>query len=344
PDPVTLPLRDLALELTVGRWYLREVEVRDWQTRLAVKDGTVRLDPLALSLNGAPVKGGGSIQLSVPGYRYDLNLRADAVPMTPLVDSFLPERKGQLGGTAGLRLDLRGAGLTGASLRQNLSGQYEASMTNLNLSVGNVQSAVLRTVLNVVLALPELIRNPGAAVGSLVGRLVGGAPGSAGWVHQFSAAPIEAITLAGRAGGGVVELQQARVLSAAFDLRSQGIVRLNPVLTNSTLELPVQVALRTNLAATLGAKPTGGGPYAALPDFLQVTGTVGAPKSKIDYPKLALLGGQALLGGAVEGAGSTAKGVVEGLKNLVGGGGAAPTAPGAALPAGKAPTNRLEAV
>ncbi|MFM7103569.1 MAG: hypothetical protein ACKO3N_20680, partial [Verrucomicrobiota bacterium] len=287
---------------------------------------------------------GGPAQLALPLRQETVHLRADAVPMTPLVDSFLPERKGQLGGTAGLRLDLRGAGLTGASLRQNLSGQYEASMTNLNLSVGNVQSAVLRTVLNVVLALPELIRNPGAAVGSLVGRLVGGAPGSAGWVDQFSAAPIEAITLAGRAGGGVVELQQARVLSAAFDLRSQGIVRLNPVLTNSTLELPVQVALRTSLAATLGAKHTGGGPYAALPDFLQVTGTVGAPKSKIDYPKLALLGGQALLGGAVEGAGSTAKGVVEGLKNLVGGGGAAPTAPGAALPAGKAPTNRLEAV
>ena len=87
-----------------------------------------------------------------------------AIPLAPLVNSFQPERKGQIGGTMTAQGHISGAGITGASLQKNLAGQFDVTSTNLNLNVVNIKSSMLKTLINVVAGIPELIRNPAGTV------------------------------------------------------------------------------------------------------------------------------------------------------------------------------------
>ncbi len=108
---------------------------------MKLETNRVTIKPLQLALNGAPVSATVDVDLSVPGYKYNLALDASQVPFAPLVNSFAPDRKGQLGGTLDCACANRGAGVTGADLQKNLAGQFDIGATNLSLSVINVHSA-----------------------------------------------------------------------------------------------------------------------------------------------------------------------------------------------------------
>jgi len=111
---------------------------------------------------------------------------------------------------------------------------------------------VLKSVVNTIVGIPDLIRNRRAA-GQFAGRV---------WivfhqcrrrlVDQLTASPIDTITVQGKAGGGKVEVQQAVVQNAAFRATATGTVTLAPVLTNSTLNFPVSVWLAKSMAARSG--------------------------------------------------------------------------------------------
>ena len=77
------------------------------------------------------MNGAVDLDLSVPGYKYNLALDAVQVPFAPLVDSFAPDRKGQLGGLLTAHAQINGAGVTGANLKKNLTGQFNIGATNL---------------------------------------------------------------------------------------------------------------------------------------------------------------------------------------------------------------------
>ena len=66
-----------------------------------------------------------------------------------------------------------GAGITGASLQKNLTGQFAVGVTNLNLSVMDVHSAILKTLINVIATIPQLLSNPESAIASLMGQVTG---------------------------------------------------------------------------------------------------------------------------------------------------------------------------
>jgi hypothetical protein len=69
------------------------------------------------------------------------------------------------------------------------------------------------------------------------------------------------------------------------------VIPLAEVLTNSPLNLPIEFALRRSLAEKSGLLPANTpteAPYAVLPKFVTVKGTVGAPKT--DLNELALGG------------------------------------------------------
>ncbi len=193
------------------------------------------------SLNGAPVSATADVDLSVPGYKYNLNVNADQVPLAPLVNTFAPDRQGQLGGTLTAHAQIAGAGVTGMDLKQNLAGQFEVDATNLNLSVVNVRSPILKTLINVVATVPQLLSNPETAVLSLLTRATGLSKG--GLMNQLQQSPIETITVQGGAGDGRINLQLAVVQSAAFEADATGTIALAPVLTNSTINIPVTILL-----------------------------------------------------------------------------------------------------
>ncbi len=290
PPPVNLPLQNFTVAADIGQLYLHEIAVTNFQTTVKVDGGHVVVNPFLLALNGAPVNASVDLDLSVPGYKYNLAFGADQVPFAPLVDTFAPDRQGQLGGTLTAHMQIAGAGTTGADLKQNLTGQFEVDAANLNLSVINVHSALLKSLINVVATIPQLLSNPESAIASLLSRVTGQGS-SGGLMNELQQSPIETINAKGKAGDGQINLQSAMVQSAAFEADASGAINLAPVLTNSTINIPITVSLSQPIASQLNlaaANTSTGGAYVPLPQFLTMTQTLGNPKADIN--KLALAG------------------------------------------------------
>jgi hypothetical protein len=111
------------------------------------------------------------------------------------------------------------------------------------------------------------------------------------------------------------------VRGGAFQALATGEILLAPSLTNSTIEIPVKVALGRKLAGQAGlvtANTPTNQAYVELPDFLTLQGTLGAPKTHLD--KLALVALAAKAGGGVAAQIGGASGEKAGaLLNTVGG-------------------------
>jgi len=326
PAAVELPFKDFTADVNIGRFYLREVDIANWQAKLKLADGRVLLKPFQLTLNGAPVNANADLNLGVPGYQYVVALNAEKIPLAPLVNSFQPERKGQIGGVFIAGANLKGAGVTGASLQRNLTGDVNLVSTNLNLSLGNVKSKLIKSIVNTVMAIPTLIKNPVATVGNLLGGLTGtDNKENSGWIDQLTAAPINVAVVRAKAGNGRIDLQEGVVHSDAFQANARGEVRLASVLTNSSLQIPVTIAFNRPLGEKLGlvsANAPTNQVYFPMPEFLTIQGTVGDPKPQTDKVALAGLAANAV-GSAVTG--SKVGGILKDAAGLLTGGGQAKT-------------------
>ena len=73
-------------QASIRRLYLHEVEIADWQTTTKIDGGHVVVNPFKLTLNGAPVNSTVDLDLGVPGWKYDVSLSAQAIPLAPLVN------------------------------------------------------------------------------------------------------------------------------------------------------------------------------------------------------------------------------------------------------------------
>ena len=155
----------------------------------------------------------------------------------------------------------------------------------------------------------------------MLGNLAGSGTTKSSWTETLAASPIDSILARGSAGGGRVQLLQTEVRGNAFQAQAAGELSLAPILTNSTIQIPVQVALGRSLAAQAGlvnaSTPTNAA-YVSLPNFLKMKGTLGSPKADID--KIALVALAAKAGGGVAGqiGGPTGKKVGDAL-SAVGG-------------------------
>lgn len=349
PDAVKLPFRNFTFDASIGRFHLREVAITNLQATAKLDGGHVVVRPCQFTLNGAPVSATVDADVGVPGFKYDVAFSADKVPLAPLANSFVPERKGQFAGTTTASAQLKGAGVTGAGLQKNLNGQFSVLSTNLNLSIANVRSPLLNSVINVIVGIPELMRNPAAALGNLVGRLAGGGAARGGWADELTARPIDVVFARATAGNGRIELQAAEIRSAAFQAQAAGHIALATILTNSAIQIPVNVALSRAMADKVGLvnadMPTNLA-YISLPDFLKMKGTLGEPKADIN--KLVLVGLAARTGAGVVkqfgGSGTNKTGsILDAVGGLLGGGKTAPapapaTSPGSATATTRPPT------
>jgi Uncharacterized protein involved in outer membrane biogenesis len=290
PDAVKLPMRNFTAEVNIGHCYLREVDISNFQTTTKIDGGHVVIKPLQLALNGAPVNANVDLDMGVPGYKYDTSFGAQAIPLAPLVNSFAPDRKGQIGGTLTANAKISGAGSTGVNLQKTLAGQFDLTTTNLNLSVVNIKSKVLKSLVNVIGAIPELITNPSALISTAIGK--------GGLSDELAKSPLDSIDARGDITSGKVNLQKATVQSAAFLAEARGTVTLADVLTNSALQVPVSVSLSHGIAKNFGlaSADATNATYVKLPDFYTMKGTVGDPKNDINKLALAKVGGKALLG------------------------------------------------
>lgn len=312
PPPVELPLRQFNTDWQVDRLYLRELVFKDWTARVALRDGRLDLHPCTLRVEDAPVSVSVKLDLTRPGYAYDLGVEAFAVRLGPWVESFAPAYSGQIQGDLHAQLRLTGAGVTGSNLQRHLRGRATLNTTNLNFQIVTPRTRKILTALAAALRLEALANSP----------------------LTLLSAQLEI-------ADGLVILRPFTAGSDAFWATADGIIRMAPVLTNSPIDLPVQIALREDLARQIKLAqltPSGRSNFLTLPPLVKITGTLGAPETQIDKLRLtALLAGS--LGGAL---GGTAGDAVQGVGSLLQGNvGAAVDTLGQLLPGRKtpAPTN-----
>lgn len=290
PAPIDLPVKQFVGELTVGRLYLNELALSNIVLSARIHDGRLRLDPLRLTFNGAPVNASADLNLAVPGYDYKVVFDTRNLPLAPLVDRFQPERKGQIQGTLTASSQVSGAGVTGPSLQRNLAGRFDFASTNLNVSIDQLRNKALKAVVDLVAALPELRRNPAAGAVGLLAKVTGMARAPDTWVDELLKSPIDTVIARGTIGAGRVDLQHALVRSPAFLTEAQGAITLAAVLTNSPIDIPLTISLRRTLAEKADLLPVNAPPegeFVPLPNFARLTGTLGAPETKTDKAVLA---------------------------------------------------------
>lgn len=287
PPAVELPLRELTVDLKVDNLFVRELAMQDWVAKVVVDDGKISLAPCLLRLQEAPVSASLKLDLTRPGYVFDVGLEAAAVPLGPLVDALAPDYAGQVRGELFAKLLLSGAGITGPSLQKNLRGQVLLNTTNLNFQIVTPRTRKLLTALATALRLEAL-----------------------------ATSPLTFLTAQMDIGDGQVAVRSFQAVSDAFLATADGVIRLAPVLTNSPIDLPVQIALREDLTRQLrlvNLAPAARSNYFALPQFVKIRGTLGSPETEIDKLRLtASLAGS--VGGAIGGTTGTA---LQGVGNLL---------------------------
>ncbi len=313
PAPVHLPIRDATLTLDIARVFLREIDVAGLKGTARASNDVVSLDGFGLTLNGAPVRAKARANLAVPGYQYDVDFAADRVPLGPLANSFVPVLNNAAQGEAGAALQVRGAGLTGASLRRNLNGFATMEATNAQIRIPNRPIPVPKLVTTLIPILPSEI-NP-TFVLSLIGK------------SAVLSEPIRIVEAHALMGQGGVILTNTRVANSAFVATVGGDIQFADNLTNSTLNLPVALAFASN------------GQMPEPRKVGRVAGTIGVEKFEKDLVGIAAVVGAVSIPGVgnvgdlgakgVEKLNQATGGAVQKIGNAVGG----------LVPGGDKPTN-----
>lgn len=334
PPAMKLPLRQTSLDVNIGKFFLREIAVSNIVVAAKVDNNRVTVKPLALVMNGAGINAAVDANLGVPGYTYDLALATDRIQLEPLVTTFaatIPQ--GAIKGEAVAKIAIRGAGITGENLQKNLAGNVNFSVTN-----GIIQLSQMGGEPKTAMA--KFLRVVTTGVLAYIGPIVG--------IPDIMKPPVQLVALDTSIGNGVVNLTRFTVQSPVVIVEAQGGIQLAAALTNSPMNIPVEVWLPNDFAKKFtGSQFPAGSAYGRLPHFVDVRGTIGSPDVKVDKTKLigsAVIGNLGALGGAVGGkTGETLKGVGGALGGLFGGQPKAPagTTTTNAPPAPANPLNNL---
>lgn len=291
PEPVKLPIGEFATKLTVGQFYLRDVAITDLQCSAQIRNGRILLDPIRLTLAGGPVNAKVDLDLGVPGWRYEVNLSATNVQIGPLASSFSPDYRNRATGILFANVNVKGAGITGTTLRRALTGNAALTLTNANVQLVGQKARQLITPIALVLGLDELAQASVTGVNAQV-----------------------------ELGNGKITLTHCEVSSDAFVGRTAGEIEIRDVLAESQFnDWPITVALRSTLAQkakliTPAEQPNA--VYATLPVFAKLSGTVAKPVVKAD--KLVIAGLVAKSAGAIPGAvGGKAGTILQGVGDLL---------------------------
>ena len=241
----------------------------------------MQLRPLQFVLNGAPVRAAADLNLGTAGWEYDVTLKADKIPIEPLVNSFSRNYKGQANGDLYADIEFKGAGTTGASLRRSLEGRAFLSFTNANIQI-----------------VGKKIRPLVSLIASALGTL------------DILQSPINHLTADLHVHAGKLAVRRFYAHSYAMIGETHGVIPLADALTNSPLQQPIEISLPRELAKrfSLTARTLDEGAYVKLPTFITLKGTLGKPDVDLDKFKLAEIGASRLVGTGAGVAVETVKG------------------------------------
>jgi hypothetical protein len=305
PEPVSLPFHPLQVELKIGRLLLGEMEITGLNGSLAADGGHVRIAPFQLSCNGAPVQATVDVDLGVRGMRYDIALQAGGIPLAPIADTFSPSMKGLASGRLYANAQVKGAGITGASLQRSLAGQMSLVVTNASIQLVSGSRRIWFLPLDVN-TIASLLRIP-----------------------EITRSPVTDIELAATAGGGKIDLSRALVRADAFMAQAAGSVAISDPLETSPLRVPLDFYLSREVARKASLLPSDLPPdaaYVKLPPIAEVVGTLGKVETRTDQAQILKLSARATAGlvggravGVVDDVGKAVGNLGESLGNLLSG-------------------------
>lgn len=278
PAAKHLPFKTFTFDVAINTFYLHEVVISNLKTTARIDGSHLVMQPMQFGLNNGPVSATADVDVGVPGYQYNITFNGGKIPLAPLADTFSKEYKGRAKGELDANLQLKGAGTTGSNLQKNLAGQCNLSLTNANIQVVGSKSRKILVPIATALKLPELLDSP-----------------------------ITWLTANVNIGNGTINVAQFKAQGSAFAASSQGNVQIANVLSNSPIQnLPVNFALAGPLATKAKLAPANAGTnqaYVDLGKIATVGGTIGDPKTKIDYVTLGVItaravGGSGLIGGS----------------------------------------------
>jgi len=261
PPPIHLPLKDATLKLDIARIFLRKVDIAGLKGEARLKDDVVTLDGFGFTMNGAPVRAKARANLGVPGYEYDVDFSAQRLQMAPLADTFVPVLNGAAQGEMLAALQVKGAGVTGASLKRNLNGFLTLEATNAQVRIPATPIPVPGWIRSFVWFLPAEI-NPASVLGA-IGK------------SSVLAEPIRTIQAHATMGQGGVVLTNTLIASPAFETAVTGGVRFDDLLDRSPVQMPIQLAFASN------------GKLDELRNIGSANGTIGKVEFKPNWPALA---------------------------------------------------------
>lgn len=280
-----LPFRNFNVDADVRELYLREIAATNFQATVKFDGSRVVLKPFQLVLDGAALFATADVDMSVPGYKYTLTWNTTNISFAPLWNTFHPDEKGKVGGRLTAYADISGTGTSGESLQKTLTGNFHVGATNLNLNVATIRSKMLRSLIDVVAAIPDLVPNLFSTGNSGGGVATGKLNGSLS--HDLENSPIDVMTTDGVATNGQVIIQNTVVRSSTFEATvSNGTITLAPELTNSTIDIPIGISLnsaiidRFPLLVPIVVSTSGN--YSRLADFFSEKGTISVPRSKFN--------------------------------------------------------------
>lgn len=263
-EPMQLPFKDLTAELKIDRFFLRDLAISNWVGNIAIKTNTIAIKPFDLILNAGTISVSGLVDVGVPGYRYDLALQTDRVPLEPILATLSTNGQSSLKGIFNSQATITGSGTTESNYLKNLKGNVTFAVTNMDYQVLKPQVRNILVPIAAVLRAPELLQTP------------------INWIAGKT-----------QLGNNRAELQGVEVASEAFYAKVSGPIAFASILTNSTLELPVDLHLRRSIAEKSKLLPPNTpetAKYAPLPSFVTIKGTIGDPKSDINEVNILKLG------------------------------------------------------
>ncbi|MCS1408550.1 MAG: hypothetical protein M2R45_01726 [Verrucomicrobia subdivision 3 bacterium] len=304
PGPIDLPVKRLLASLSFDQVFAREIEVKHWLSELLVEKNRIKLQPLELTLDGAPVKGYTNLDLSVSGFRYAVGLEVTELRSGPLVASVKPSLKTVADGLVSATIDVNGSGVTGANLRQNLAGGMKFSFQGADIELFDFWKKFFLTPVAVVLRIPAMLDSP-----------------------------IQGVVLDSKFEQGNVNLNEFKVLSPHFQVLSSGKIPIADDLMDSVLALPVDLAIAKEMAVAANlveddVEAIDG--HVKIPPFVKVDGTLAEPKVNIDKVAVGKLFIRNVAGLPESVVGEVGN-VLEGLGDMVGGKGSTEKAAGKLL-------------
>ncbi|MDQ6631554.1 MAG: hypothetical protein M3Y82_07325 [Verrucomicrobiota bacterium] len=275
PAPIKLPVKEFNLDLNIAQLYLREIAITKLQAAGKVIGSKISLNPMQMAMNGAPVKASVDLDLGVRGYIYAISFSADKIPLEPIANSFIPDKRGQYKGLILGQAQIKGAGMTGVNLRKSLNGRMSFSFTNANIQIAGPKLKKILVPIGIALRIKDITETPLNFIDSQI-----------------------------QLGGGNINVQKCFVESEAFQGTTGGVIPIADILTNSPLQkLPVNFNLRRSLAQKANLIPADAAPdakYVKLPNFVNLTGTIGDPQTDINEMALGgllLRSGSGIIGG-----------------------------------------------